>query len=162
MNIELTNLMGQCPLYGIDSISPGNNSGKTNQNTSGSNRMNNIGAYEEQVLEQVDKEQQELDNQLDMLEQLMPQIKEMANVIGENLDVTNALAKEVTKKVQVADDKLTNVGQQMDEFHKEVKKSSKSFITILLVLLNIRPMQSELFILVPGRERVVEVTIYTT
>jgi hypothetical protein len=133
MNIELTNLMGGSD--GIDTISPDNKKGKTSQNNSGSNNMNNVGAYEEQVLEQVDKEQQELDNQLDMLEQLMPQIKEMANVIGENLDVTNALAKEVTKKVQTADDKLTNVGKQMDEFQKEAKAANHLCYIIGFIIL---------------------------
>ena len=91
--------------------------------------------YEEQVLEQVAKEQQELDNQLDQLEALMPVMKEMANVINENLDVTNQLAKDVTKKVQAADDKLSNVQGQIDEFQKEAKAANHLCYVIGFIIL---------------------------
>ena len=134
MNIELTNLMGGSEDDNNNDnpfMSDKKSGGGQNDNTG----INNLGAYEEQVLEQVDKEQQELDNQLDMLESLMPQIKEMANVIGEQLDVTNALAKDVTKKVQKADDKLTNVGKQMDEFQKEAKAANHLCYIIGFIIL---------------------------
>ena len=65
----------------------------------------------------------------------MPQIKEMANVIGEQLDVTNALAKDVTKKGPKADDKLTNVGKQMDEFQKEAKAANHLCYIIGFIIL---------------------------
>ena len=135
MNIELTNLMnsGNGDFGNVHDSSAGSSS--STGGATYNDELNKVDAYEEQVLEQVAKEQQELDNQLDQLEALMPVMKEMANVINENLDVTNQLAKDVTKKVQAADDKLSNVQGQIDEFQKEAKAANHLCYVIGFIIL---------------------------
>jgi chromosome segregation ATPase len=127
MQIELTNFMsGGSSGADEDSYKP---------SASASYDSEPLGAYEQQALEQVDEAKKEMNNKLDQLEELMPQIQEIASAIGEELDVQNTMIDQAVKRVNKANDKLDKVDASAKDFLVQQKANNHICYIIGCILL---------------------------
>ena len=68
-----------------------------------------------QKLEVVERNKQEMDKYLDVIEEGVSQIAEIANTLGEELAVQDQLIADVAKNIEKADDNIQGLNDQVDE-----------------------------------------------